>query len=111
VVDHVSEYDRQSERRKINSEMGWVGKEKDLSEMFGLSQEGVEDFDVQLDLFDYGAKEGPRKELKREDGAKTVEAKGTQGKLAGVREKIDKEFEGVGEEGEDDLDLLEMMDS
>jgi len=31
VVDHVSEYDKQSERRKINNEMGWVGKDKNLN--------------------------------------------------------------------------------
>jgi hypothetical protein len=54
VMDHVSEYEKQSERRKMASEMGWSGKEKDLNELFALNQEAVEDFEVQLDLFDYG---------------------------------------------------------
>ena len=34
--------------------MGWVGKEKNLNDLFGLSKDEVSDFEVQLDLFDYG---------------------------------------------------------
>ena len=26
LMDHVTEYDRQSQQRRINNEMGWVGK-------------------------------------------------------------------------------------
>jgi len=57
--------------------------------MFGIGQDSLDDFEVELDLFDYGAKEKTGKE-KKEEKNKTVEAKGGQIKGSSLREKIDK---------------------
>ena len=58
--------------------MGWVGKEKNLNDLFGLSKDEVTDFEVQLDLFDYGQSKNSAKVTQKKDQTKVTEGKGKQ---------------------------------